>query len=72
MKVNLKTKMIVTNGEIEDVIQVRCPCGVCGRGVEATLFYVGHVGSGVIRGGRKYQASWQTGAFHCPSVEIYT
>ena len=34
LKVNLeKTKMIVTGGEMEDVIQVgRRPCRVCGRG----------------------------------------
>ena len=37
LKVNLeKTKMMVTEGEMEYVLQVgRYPCGVCGHGVRA-------------------------------------
>ena len=37
LKVNLeKTKMLVTGGEVRDVMWVgRYPCGVCGRGVGA-------------------------------------
>ena len=37
LKANLeKTKMMVTGGEVEDVVRVgRYPCGVCGHGVGA-------------------------------------
>ena len=37
LKVNFeKTKMMVTGGEVGDVVRVgRYPCGVCGRGVGA-------------------------------------
>ena len=37
LKVNLeKTKMMVTEGEVGDVVGVgRYPCGLCGRGVGA-------------------------------------
>ena len=54
LKVNLeKTKMMVTGGEVGDVVRVgRYPCGVCGRGVRLTQFCVQHVGNGVIRGVR--------------------
>ena len=41
----------MTGGEMDNVMQVRrCPCGVCGCGVELTLLCVELLGSGVIRG----------------------